>query len=335
MSFIQATSTIPEPVKTLTYALVLYSHQLLGVPLQMVSVMLITYANKSFVYGYLLTVFVNSSSSAFVYFICKKFFMSYIEKKYSENIFALVIRTEAATHPIRVSFLFRFMNIPGLYKNLGLILAKTVPFTWYIVPTLLESFLSNAFVCVLATAMQHGLDAINPKSISQKNSKTKLVFYLTYLLLGLQLVCILVGVLITVFKFKKIRRIKRLKEAEKWRLDKKEEGYVHDIESGRHTYSADRSYACYKNEIQESPQSPEVNNMINTPSTVPELENVRIFDKLWEDSSKDFSHIVNHGVSPKVLESKQNSIHVANSFTRVVEEQTPSGLRKRFDISFK
>ena len=115
--------------------------------------MLITYATKSFVYGYILTVFVNSSSSALVYLLCNKCCLAYIEKKYRDNIFAMVIRNEAKDHPIRVSFLFRFMNIPGLYKNLGLIMAKTVPFTWYIIPSIIESFVSNSFICILAQAM--------------------------------------------------------------------------------------------------------------------------------------------------------------------------------------
>ena len=113
--------------------------------------------------------------------------------------------------------MFRFMNIPGLYKNLGLILAKTVPFMWYIIPTIIESIISNAFICMLAKAMTNGLEAINPKSVSERNADTKVIFYLTYVLLAVQIVCIFVGALITVVKFRKIQRIKRLQEAEKWR----------------------------------------------------------------------------------------------------------------------
>ena len=109
------------------------------------------------------------------------------------------------------------MNIPGLYKNLGLILAKTVPFMWYIIPTIIESIISNSFVCILAKAMTQGLEAIDPKAIGKKNKETRVVFYLTYVLLAVQIVCIFVGALITVVKFRKIQRIKRLQEAEKWR----------------------------------------------------------------------------------------------------------------------
>ena len=112
--------------------------------------MLITYATRSFLYGYILTIFVNSTSSALVYFLCNKCCLSYLEKKYHDNVLVMIIRKEALAKPVKVSFLFRFMNIPGLYKNLGLILAKTVPFIWYIIPTIIESIISNAFICMLA-----------------------------------------------------------------------------------------------------------------------------------------------------------------------------------------
>ena len=224
-------STIPEPGRSFMFAGLLYMHQFLAIPLQSVTVMLVTFCTRSFFYGFILTTLINISSSLLVYFLGRKCCYRWLHSKYKENIFVLVIRDEASRNPIKVAFMFRFMNIPGLYKNIGLILSDAINFKWYILPAIMESCISTAFLCILGNVMTHGLDVLDPKAIGNKKKELKTVFILSYFFMGVQILCIFIGIIISVFKYKKMQRVKREVERRRWRESVKTKGYIHDVEN--------------------------------------------------------------------------------------------------------
>lgn len=229
IKFCRVTAKLPEPLRSLLYLLIFYLHQFLGIPLQTVSVMLVTFSLQEFWHGYLLACIANVSSSAAFYMLFKRCLRKYMEQKYKDNIFVTVIKEESAKHPIRVSFIFRFMNIPGLYKNIGLGISEHINFLWFIIPSVIEAAISNAFICFLGSVMNHGLEVLDPKGIASKAHNTKILFAVSYSLLAVQFLCIGAGLAITAIKIKKIRQLKREQERAKWRQDMAQKGYVHDI----------------------------------------------------------------------------------------------------------
>ena len=233
VKFCVLTATVPEPLRSFVYLAIFYMHQFLGIPLQTVSVMLVTFSLKQFWHGYLLVCIANISSSAVFYLLFKKCLRKYMEKKYKDNIFVSIIKEESAKNPIKVSFLFRFMNIPGLYKNVGLGISEYISFFWFIIPSAIEAAISNGFICFLGSVMTHGLEVLNPKGIASKAKHTKVLFSVSYGLLAVQFLCIGMGVIVTLLKIRKIRRIKILQKTMKWRTDMCEKGYVHDIDTDR------------------------------------------------------------------------------------------------------
>ena len=232
LRFCSRVGNLPTPVPSIIFLLIIYSHQFLGIPLQTASVMLITFSVKSFLHGYLLAVIANVSSSLVMYLLFKKWIRKRTEKSHKDNIIVTIIREESAKHPIRVSFIFRFMNIPALYKNVGLGLSPHIHLFWFIIPSLIEACLSNAFICFLGSVMEHGLDAINPKSIKNKSSNARALFIATYALLALQVLCIVAGVAMMMAKLKAIRDLRSKMAVDKWRESVKAKGYVHDMAEG-------------------------------------------------------------------------------------------------------
>mgnify|MGYP006987672405 CR=1 FL=1 len=243
-------STIPEPGRSFMFAGLLYMHQFLAIPLQSVTVMLVTFCTRSFFYGFILTTLINISSSLLVYFLGRKCCYRWLHSKYKENIFVLVIRDEASRNPIKVAFMFRFMNIPGLYKNIGLILSDAINFKWYILPAIMESCISTAFLCILGNVMTHGLDVLDPKAIGNKKKELKAVFILSYFFMGVQILCIFIGIIISVFKYKKMQRVKREVERRRCRESVKTKGYIHDVENHYYTgqgAEADNQFKVHSN----------------------------------------------------------------------------------------
>lgn len=229
VKFCRKTAQLPEPLRSLVYMGILYLHQFTGLPLQTVSAMLITFSLQEFWHGYLLSLIVNISTGLIFYLLFKKCLRKRMETKYKDNLLVLVIKEEAAAHPIRVSFFFRFMNIPGLYKNVGLGLSEKISFLWYSIPMVLETIISSGVVCFLGAAMEEGLDVLNPKAVAEKNRRTRIIFAVSYALLAVQVICIGLGLLLLILKAKKLRQLKREVEFRKWREQNDPKGYVHDL----------------------------------------------------------------------------------------------------------
>lgn len=240
IEFITSARKLQEPLRTFIFAAILYSHQLLGIPLQIVSIGLICFVMKSFFYGYVLTIIVNLTSSCLVFCFVRFFCAKRVEEKFKDNAFIQVIKAEAAINPWKVSFLFRFMNLPGLYKNLGLALAK-LNITIFFIPAILEVMISNVIVCMAGVAMESGVNAMTPNNSKKKTNLEIFITYFSFVMAALQIICICIGAIITAFKIKKIRYLQRMISIRKSReIMEQNPGYIHDFETMDINISAEK-----------------------------------------------------------------------------------------------
>lgn len=251
LTFCKKVGKLPTPAPSIIFLIILYGHQFLGIPLQTASVMLITFSLHSFLHGFILAITANISSSLIMYILFQRCLRKRAEKNHKDNILVIVIKEESAKHPIRVSFIFRFMYIPALYKNVGLGLSPNIGMFWFLFPALFEAAISNAFICFLGSVMNHGLDVLNPASISKKSSHAKALFIISYALMGLQIICVVAGVCMMLSKLKKISEFKKKIAIEKWREGVKLKGYIHDLEENHNqTKRKEEDIEFY--EVQES-----------------------------------------------------------------------------------
>jgi len=231
IDYTAAVARLPQPSSTLLFAALLYAHQLLGIPLQSVTVMLIAFCTRSFPYSFLMALMVNLSSSALVFTLARQCCYRWLQSRYKDNVFVLVMRHEASLKPVKVAWTFRFMNIPGLYKNIGLILSEKIGFRWYFGPAVVESAISSSFLCILGSVMSHGIEVLDPKGISSKKKELRVVFILSYVFMAVQIGCIVAGIVFTLLRYRKMQRVKREVERRRWRESVKTKGYIHDVEN--------------------------------------------------------------------------------------------------------
>lgn len=227
ISVVENAARIKEPGRAAMYCGILFAHQLLGLPLQTVSIALICFATN-FLYGYSIVVSVNIVSSVIVFVVVRYCLKNFVSKRFKDNVVVQLIVAEAALNPIKVSVIFRFMYIPSLYKNLGLSLSKVSPMTFFI-PALIEDLVSNCLLCLAGTALNSGMDALDPTK-SGKGKTGQIILYFTYTMSGIQIVCIAFAIIFTILKLKKIRKLQRMLQILKDREDREKVGYVHDLE---------------------------------------------------------------------------------------------------------
>lgn len=299
VKFCKLTATVPEPARSLVYLGVFYCHQFLGIPLQTVSVMLVTFSLRKFWHGYLLACIANVTSSAIFFVLFKKCLRKAMEKRHKDNMFVNIIKEESQKHPIRVSFVFRFMNIPGLYKNIGLGISEHISFFWFIIPALVEAIISNAFICFLGSVMEHGIDVLDPKTIASKASHTKILFSVSYVLLAVQFLCIGVGVLFMLLKIKKMRQLKTDMKIKKWRENMADKGYIHDFEAKKDTKRGAEN--SHQNAIEIFEQNHTIDEDEETPSMMTPEKN----------ASQQFQHV---GLKPE-LDRQSSSTDVQSKLS--------------------
>jgi hypothetical protein len=222
---ISYTAKAPEPAKSMMYSLVLSAHQLLGIPLQTVSIAMICFATQSFLYGYVLVVAVNLSSCLLIFISVRRLCRKCLGNRFKENTFVQVIKAESALYPVKMSLLFRFMNIPGLYKNISLSLSD-ISFPVYFLPAILEAVLSNVLICFTGYAMKRGKDSV---SFAKKRTGEKAILIFSYSMVFLQIATVVFAAVVTVAKIRKISYLKRMIEIEKERDERATKGYVHDL----------------------------------------------------------------------------------------------------------
>ena len=230
---IKLTAKLHWAWRTLLYSALICLHQLFGVPLQTVTVALICFATKQFLYGYIVVVTNCFLCSLLVFFLVRRPIKNYIERSFRDNSFVQVIRAEAGLAPVKVSFLFRFMYLPGMYKNLGLSLS-TINFATFIVPAVIEICLSNTINCMVGVMLREGFTNVSPESGDARDKSArerKIVIYFSYIMSGLQVICIIIAVLVTMMKMKKIRYLQKLLEIKLEREKRISQGYIFDFEA--------------------------------------------------------------------------------------------------------
>src|SRR3990167_910792 len=283
--FIKMTDKIEEPWKFLLFSAMIISHQLFGVPLQTVTVALICFATKKFLYGYIVVCVTCVLCSMLIFYLVRRPLKNCIERNYRDNSFVQVIRAEAGLAPVKVSFLFRFMYLPGLYKNLGLSLS-TINFATFIVPAVIEICLSNTINCMVGVMMREGVDQ-SVGQVEKKSKMTKMVTYFSYIMSGLQVVCIIIALLVTMTKMKKIRYLQRLLEIKLEREKRIAQGYIFDFESDK---KEDHEMV---NKIEEQLMSPGQVPLSEEPMT----HQVQVFKPMIEDHSVESISHRSHRVS--------------------------------------
>jgi hypothetical protein len=228
---IKLTDKFQEPWKFMLFSLLISLHQLFGVPLQTVTVALICFATKKFLYGYIVVCTNCIGCALLLFYMVRHPLKNFIEKNYRDNSFVQVIRAEACIAPLKVSFLFRFMYLPGMYKNLGLALS-TINLTTYMVPAVIEICMSNTIYCMIGVMLREGFTKIAAEDPGQKQeTQRKVVMYFSYILSGLQVICIIIALVITMMKMKKIRYLQKLLDIRLSRENMIEQGYIFDFET--------------------------------------------------------------------------------------------------------
>ena len=222
---ITSTSEVPEPGRSLMYSLLLFIHQIFAVPLQTVSIGLICFATSSFLYGYIMVIIVNLSSAIILFLAVRKTCSKYINEKFKDNAFVQVIKAESAIYPKKMSMLFRFMNIPGFYKNIALSLSS-ISFWTYLFPAILEIILSNVLICFTGYALKTGAKSVTYKS---KKPPEKALLIFSYIMAAIQIGSFILAALITLTKIRKIRYLQKMIAIEKEKDKRKDKGYIHDM----------------------------------------------------------------------------------------------------------
>ena len=88
---------------------------------------------------------------------------------------------------------------------------------------------------MVGVMLREGFTSVSPETSPEdkKAAQKRAVIYFSYIMSGLQVVCIIIALLVTMTKMKKIRYLQRLLQIEAERRDRQAEGYIFDFESDK------------------------------------------------------------------------------------------------------
>lgn len=206
-------ASLKEPVRFIFYLIILFSHQLFGVPFQWLSEMFISRSTGSFSYAYFLSLTVNLASAAFFANLTRKYCKGYFSRKYGMHKTILLLNSEAKKSPVQLSILLRLTYFPSLIKNM-LLSMSGIRLVWYFLPILADGLLFNIAHIYLAVNMQEVFGVFDPSAVRKIEKKKRTAFTFTWVIFGCKLLLFMFAATWYLLKNKKAKSLKEKKMRE-------------------------------------------------------------------------------------------------------------------------